>query len=298
MKILRFVSMLILVSILAACGGGIPNTGAAVRVGSKNLTENKLVAEMYAQVLADNGIAVERKFDLAGTQGAHNALINHEIDLYPEYTSTAYLSIMEMKDGEKDPELVREKVRKYYERRWKITWLDPAPLNSTTAIAVTAEAANKYNLRTLSDLARAAPNLRFAAENNFQQRPDGLPALVSTYGNVDFQSTKLFNPGSQYQALQSGEADAVVANSSDGQVRGSNLILLQDDRGLWGENHITPVVWREVLDRYPQMDDVLNELSAKITTDAMSQLNWKVDGEKQNYEQVASEFLRQNGLLR
>jgi len=298
MKILRFLSMLILVSVLAACGRGIPNTGGAVRVGSKNLTENKLVAEMYAQVLADNGIAVERKFDLAGTQGAHNALVNHEIDLYPEYTSTAYLSIMEMKDGEKDPGLVREKVRKYYERRWKITWLEPAPLSNTTAIAVTADAANKYNLRTLSDLVRAAPNLRFAAENNFQQRPDGLPGLVSTYGNVEFQSMNLFTPGSQFQALQSGEADVVVANSTDGQVRNGNLFLLQDDRGLWGENHITPVVWQEVLERYPQLDDVLNELSAKLTTEAMSELNWKVDGENQNYEQVAVEFLRQNGLLR
>ncbi len=298
MKILRLLSLLILVSVLAACGDGIPNTGGAVRVGSKNLTENKLVAEMYAQVLADNGIAVERKFDLAGTQGAHNALVNREIDLYPEYTGTSYLSIMEMKDGEKDPGLVREKVRKYYERRWKITWLEPAPLNSTTAIAVTAEAANKYNLRTLSDLVRAAPNLRFAAENNFQQRPDGLPGLVSTYGNIDFQSMNAYDPGNLFQALQNGEADVVAANSTDGQIRSGNLILLEDDRGLWGENHITPVIWQEVLDRYPQLDDVLNELSAKLTTEAMSELNWKVDGENQNYEQVATEFLRQNGLLR
>lgn len=298
MKIWRILSMLILLSVLAACGGGIPNTGGAVRVGSKNLTENKLVAEMYAQVLEDNGIAVERKFDQAGTQGAHNALINHDIDLYPEYTSLAYLSVMEMKDGEKDPGLVREKVRKYYERRWKITWLEPAPLNSTTAIAVTPDAANKYNLRTLSDLVRAAPSLRFAAESNFQQRPDGLPALVSTYGSADFQSMNVYDPAGKYQALQSGEADAVVASSTDGQIRSGNLILLQDDRGLWSENHVTPVVWQEVLERYPQLDDVLNELSAKVTTEAMSELNWKVDGENQNYEQVATDFLRQNGLLR
>jgi len=121
---------------------------------------------------------------------------------------------------------------------------------------------------------------------------------VSTYGNVEFQSMNLFTPGSQFQALQSGEADVVVANSTDGQVRNGNLFLLQDDRGLWGENHITPVVWQEVLERYPQLDDVLNELSAKLTTEAMSELNWKVDGENQNYEQVAVEFLRQNGLLR
>ncbi|HEY9087309.1 MAG TPA: glycine betaine ABC transporter substrate-binding protein [Anaerolineaceae bacterium] len=298
MKLLRFVYVIILAAMLAACGGSIPNTGQPVRVGSKDTVENQLLGEMYAQVLQASGIPVERKLNLGNTQKVHQALVDGDIDVYPEYTGTAYLLVMEMKDGEKDPAMINEKVRKYYERRWDLTWLTPAPLSNMTAIAVTADAANKYNLRTISDLARSAPNLRLAVTSDFQQRPDGMAALEAAYGSLDFHSVSVVDSASRYEALQNGQADAVVGFATDGQIRGQNLMLLNDDQRAWVNYQATPAVRKEVLERYPQMADALNKLSELLTSQRMAELNWKVEGERQDVTQVAAEFLRGSGLIK
>lgn len=297
MKILRYVYVLMMISLLAACGGGIPNTGQPLRVGSKDTVESQLIGEMYAQVLQASGIPVERKLNLGNTQAVHQALIDNQVDVYPEYTDTAYLAIMDMQDGEKDPAMVNEKIRKYYERRWQITWLDPAPMNSGIAIAVTAEAANKYNLRSISDLARSAPNLRLAVTSDFQQRPDGMNALEAAYGNMGFQSVSVVDAGARYQALQNGQADAVVGFATDGQIRGQGLLLLTDDQKLWLHSQVTPLVRQEALERYPQLRDALNRLSALLTTEQVAQLNWKIEGEGQDLMAVAAEFLKGNDLV-
>jgi len=298
MKLLRFVYVLILAAMLAACGGSIPNTGQPVRVGSKDTVEDQLLGEMYAQVLQASGIPVERKLNLGNTQEVHQALVDGDIDIYPEYTGTAYLLVMEMKDGEKDPAMINEKVRKYYERRWDVTWLTPAPLSNMTAIAVSADAANKYNLRTISDLVRSAPNLRLAVTSDFQQRPDGMAALEAAYGNLDFQSVSVVDAASRYDALQNGQADAVVGFATDGQIRGQNLMLLNDDQQAWLNYQAAPAVRKDVLERYPQMADALNKLSELLTSQRMAELNWKVEGERQDVTQVAAEFLRGSGLIK
>ncbi len=192
MKVYRYISLLILISVLAACGGqSIPNTGDKVRVGSTDTPEDQLIAEIYSQVLEANGIGVERKLNLAGKNAAHNALVNKQIDLYPEYTNNAYLSVMEMKDNEQDPAMIREKVRKYYQRRWKIAWLDAA-------------------------------------------------------GTTD---------------------------------------------------PISPVVWQDVLDRYPQMAGLLNTVSKQLSADAVASLNTQLGSQGNDYAKVARSFLDERGLL-
>src|SRR5690606_13180184 len=95
-----------------------------VRIGSKDFTEELLLGEMYAQLLENAGIPVERKLNLAGTQVAHEALTKGEIDLYPEYTGTGYLFILDIKDNEKDPSKVYQKVAAEYKSRWNLIWLD------------------------------------------------------------------------------------------------------------------------------------------------------------------------------
>jgi osmoprotectant transport system substrate-binding protein len=272
-------------------------TVPAVRIGSKDFTEELLLGEMYALILEANGIPVERKLNLAGTQVAHEALTNGQIDIYPEYTGTGYQFILGIQDGEKDPVKVYERTAADYKSKWNLVWLDPAPMNDTNAIACTPEAVAKYNLKTLSDLAVAAPDIRFAGIPDFPQRPDGLAGLKQTYGGFEFKSLILLDPGLKYKAIQEGKADCVIAFSTDGQIAALNLVLMADDKGLWPPYQVAPVVRSELLQRSPEVRDALNKLAPLITNDVISSLNWKVDGDKQEYTAVARAFLKEKGLI-
>jgi len=277
--------------------GSAPQTGS-VRIGSKDFTEELLLGEMYAQLLEANNIPVERKLNLAGTQVAHDTKISNQIDMYPEYTGTAYGFILGIKANEKDPAKVFQAVANGYTTKWNITWLDPAPMNDTNAIACTQAAVTKYNLKTLSDLSKAAPNINFAAIPDFPQRPDGLAGLKQLYGGFDFKSMTIYDPGLKYKAVTDGKADCAIAFSTDGQISAYKLVLMQDDKGLWPPYQVSPVVRTATLDKYPQLKDVLNKLAPMITNDVISGLNWKVDGDKQEYTQVAKDFLKSKGLVK
>jgi osmoprotectant transport system substrate-binding protein len=297
-KAFSIVSLLLALAIaVTACGGGAAS-GPPVKIGSKDFTEELLLGEMYALILEGNGIPVERKLNLAGTQVAHEALTKGEIDMYPEYTGTGYLFILGIKDGEKDPAKVYQETAAEYKQKWNLIWLDPAPMNDTNAIACTQDAVQQYNLKTLSDLAKAAPNIRFAAIPDFEQRPDGLAGLKQLYGGFDFKDLTVYDPGLKYKAVTDGKADCVIAFSTDGQISAYNLVLMEDDKGLWPPYQVAPVVRNEVLQRYPNMKDALNKLAPFITNDTISSLNWKVDGDKQEYTAVAKAFLQEKGLIK
>jgi len=272
-------------------------TGPAVRIGSKDFTEELLLGEMYALALEANGIPVERRLNLAGTQVAHEALVNDEIDLYPEYTGTGYQFILGNTDGEKDPATVYDRTAQQYKEKFNLVWLDRAPMNDTNAIACTKEAAEKYGLVTLSHLSASAPEIRFAAIPDFEQRPDGLAGLKQLYGGFEFQSLTVFDPGLKYKAMQEGDADCAIAFSTDGQIAANGFVLMEDDKGLWPPYNVAPVVRAETLEQHPAVASALNKLSALITTEAITALNWKVDGDKQEYTDVAKAFLQEKGLI-
>jgi osmoprotectant transport system substrate-binding protein len=269
-----------------------------VRIGSKDFTEELLLGEMYALVLEANGIPVERRLNLAGTQVAHEALINGEIDIYPEYTGTGYQFILGNEDGEKDPAKVYDKAAQQYKEKFNLVWLDRSPMNDTNAIACTKEAAEKYGLKTLSQLSASAPEIRFAAIPDFEERPDGLAGLKQLYGGFELKSLTVFDPGLKYKALQEGNADCAIAFSTDGQIAAFGLVLMEDDKGLWPPYNVAPVVRAQTLEQYPAVKDALDKLSALITTEEITALNWKVDGDKQEYADVAKAFLTDKGLIK
>ncbi len=291
------VLLVVVVLALSGCTATAP-TGPKVKIGSKDFTEELLLGEMYALILEENGIPVERRLNLAGTQVAQEALTKGEIDMYPEYTGTGYLFILGIKDKVESPKQVFERTAADYKSKWNLVWLDPAPMNNTNAIAVTQAAAAKYNLKTLSDLAAAAPNIRFAAIPDFEQRPDGLAGLKQLYGGFEFQSLTVFDPGLKYKAVQDGQADAVIAFSTDGQISAYNLVLMEDDKGLWPPYQVAPVVRNQTLEQYPKIKDALNKLAPFLTNEALSSMNWKVDGDKQEYTAVAKAFLQEKGLIK
>ena len=270
-----------------------------IKVGSKDFTEEFIVAHMYAQLLENAGFTVERRINLGGTPVAHAALLKGDIDLYPEYTSTALLTVL--KDPpQKDPNQIYSTVKSKYEQQFKLTWLQQAPFNDTQALAMTQDGSNKTGVKTYSDLATKAPQLVLGGPAEFMAREDSLPALQVTYGGFKFKDTKQLGTGSlRYQALLSGQIDVVVAFSTDGDIAGNNLVLLKDDKGVFPVYQIAPVVRMDTLQKFPQITDALNKLAPLLTDAVMSNLNWQVDGPaKKEPAAVATEFLKQQGLIK
>jgi osmoprotectant transport system substrate-binding protein len=277
----------------AACAGR-PGA-AAIKVGSKNFTEELLLGEIYAQLLEHAGFAVDRRLNLGSVEVAMSALTRGDIDLYPEYTGTALLVILKA-PPQTDRRRVFDTVKSEYERRYHLTWLDPAPMNDSQALATTAAIAEHFGLRTLSDLAQAAPRLRLAAVPEFTERPDGIAGLQRAYGGFRFGSIKYIAIGLKYKALIDGDVDVAVAFSTDGQIAADKLVVLQDDKHFWPPYQVAPVVRDDTLARNPKIATALNAVAAYITDAAMQRMNWRVDGNQEEPADVARDFLRTSGL--
>jgi osmoprotectant transport system substrate-binding protein len=266
-----------------------------VAVGSKDFTEELILGEMYAQILERNGFSVARKLDLGGTQIAMEALQRGDIDLYPEYTGTALITELKLTPSH-DAAANAATVRREYKSRYDLTWLDVAPFNDTQALATTRAIAAKYRMRTLSDLAKTAPQLRLGAIPEFTNRADGLPGLQKAYGGFRFASVKLFEIGLKYKALETGQVDVVVAFGTDGQIEVDRLLVFDDDKHFWPTYQVAPVVRAATLAKYPALATHLNELAPLLTDDVMRGLNAQVDGDKRDPVDVARAFLGQHGL--
>ncbi len=293
MKWLLMPLLLLLTLALTSCGGG--NKGTIV-VASKDFTEQFIIGEMYALLLEDAGYTVERKINLGGTPIAHEALLNEEIDVYPEYTGTGLLTVLKM-DVMSDPAAVFEAVKEAYAEQFDLTWLDPAPMNNTQALAMTRGRAAELGITTFSDMVAHADELVLIGPPEFAEREDGIPGLKSVYGEFEFANFLTVDPGLRYQALLNGEADVVVAFGTDGELAAYDLVSLVDDKGLYPPYQIAPVIRQAVLDENPDVADVLNALASLLTDATMQRLNNEVSGNGREPADVAREFLVQEGLI-
>lgn len=273
-------------SLLSGCGDG---GKGAIRVGSKDFTESLIVGEIYALALEDAGYKVERNMNVAGSV-VHTAIIGDEFDLYPEYTGTALLSVLQM-DMNSDPDVVYETVKAAYDEQFELTWLDSSQVNDRNGLAIRTETAQQYGIHTMSDLQANADKIRVCSQGEFEYREDGLPGLAKVYGEFPFASIKVYDSGLKYEILANGEADVCPAYSTDAQlVNADQFTYLEDDKHFWPPYYMAPVVRNDVLAENPDIAEVLNAVSAKLDTETMIALNAKVDIDKQEYEDVAKEF--------
>lgn len=295
MKRLKWLSLvLILVFLLTACAPG--GKGKTIRVGSKDFTEQFIIGEMYALVLEDAGYKVERKLNLGATPVAQQALLSDELDLYPEYTGTGLLTILK-EEVRSDPQEVYQIVADGYLQQFDLVWLDPAPMNNTQALAMTKDGAAAFGIATISDMAANASDMTMAGPPEFEEREDGLPGLKVGYGDFTLKEYKAIDPGLRYQALVEGQADVVVAFGTDGEISAFDLLLLEDDKGLFPPYQVAPVVRKNIIDDYPDVADALNKLSPLLTDSVMQSLNYEVSGNQREPVDVAREFLQQQGLI-
>jgi osmoprotectant transport system substrate-binding protein len=308
--------------LLARPSASAAQDGDPVAIGSKDFTEQFILGEMYGAVLENAGVEVELKLNLGGTEVAHTALTEGEIDLYPEYTGTGLevvlgIPIASVMSGGGTPEggatpmaagspaaggssiddRVYQIVSEEYKAQFDLVWLDQVPFNNTQALAVKRSFSEENSVTTISQLAEIAGDLTIVAPSDFVDRPDGLLGLQDYYA-MEFGDVLSVAPGIRYQALEEDQAQVVLAFGTDGQISGLDLVLLEDDKGLWPPYHVAPVVRQETLDANPGLADALNAIAPLLTDEVMSELNWRVDGpDKEDPADVARSFLEEQGLI-
>ncbi|WP_276357603.1 glycine betaine ABC transporter substrate-binding protein [Cohnella caldifontis] len=308
MKKRSWLSLLAVVTLagsLAACGDKAGGNGGksdlTMTVGSKDNTENHLIGEMYALLLEDMGIKVKRQLSLGGTAPTYEALKKGDLDIYPEYTGTGLTVMMEQKEPEKDPAKALEKVREGF-KQWNLEWLDPASENATYGFAMKKETADKYGIKTFTDLAAHSSELVLSYPQEFDVREDGLPGLQKIFadkGGFKFKKQFQIDYSLRYKPLENNESDVTVSVGTDGQIAGMGLQLLKDDVGFFPVYNVAPLIRKEKLDAAPEIKDKLNALAPLLTDAAVQTLNWKVDGpDKAEIEDVAKQFLIDNKLIK
>jgi osmoprotectant transport system substrate-binding protein len=275
--------------------------GRPVVVSSKNFTEEVILGEMYAVALEAKGIPVQRKLNLGTTDVAQEALVkggaNGGIDLYPEYTGTGLIAVLKQQPIS-DPDQAYKAVQDGYAKmNPKLVWLDKTPMNDTQAMATRKDVSDSLGIKSLQDLCDKAGQVTVAAVAEFKTREDALPALQKIYGGCNFKDVKIFEPNLRYQALLNKDVDVTQAFGTDGQIAGDNLVLLADPKNWGPPDNVAPVVRDDVLSQYPQIKDTLNAVSAKITNDEISKLNWAVDGQGKDAHDVAKQWLYDQGIL-
>lgn len=281
-----------------AIAGAAAAQGRTIVVGGKNFTEQQIMAEMTAQLLRANGFQVDKRAGMGSTV-LRTAQENGQIDVYWEYTGTSLITYNKITER-LSPEATLAKVRELDAAKG-LVWLNPSRANNTYCLIMNRDEAEKRGIRTLSDLARAVNGgmqLTFASNVEFAERPDGLRPLQQAYG-FDFgrANVRRMDSGLTYQALRDRQVDVALAFATDGRIAAFNFVVLQDDKGFFPSYALTPVVRRETLEANPKLADLLNGLSAKLDDTVMAKLNASVDVERKSVEEVASTFLRQQGLI-
>ncbi|HET9840340.1 MAG TPA: glycine betaine ABC transporter substrate-binding protein [Candidatus Angelobacter sp.] len=260
-------------------------------IGCKNFTEQLVLGELLAQYLARFiSVPIEKRFYLAGTYICHQALLAGRIDMYVEYTGTALVAILK-EPPSSDHAAVFDAVREKYASRFNIEALPSLGFDNTFAMVMRGNDARRLGLKTLSDAAAIASQLRLGVGYEFLERPDGYKGLIAKYGFNFREAPRVMDLGLLYRALQNNQVDLVAGSNTDGLIAALDLVVLEDDRRYFPPYDAVPLVRQETLRRYPEVGAALRRLSGRITADEMRRMNFAVDGEKKDAAAVVKAFI-------
>jgi osmoprotectant transport system substrate-binding protein len=289
-------ALLLFASLLLTTAGCRARRGESVVVGSKNFTEQIVLAELFAQQIeAHSTLHVERRVNLGGTMLCHQALVAGKIDVYPEYTGTALTAVLN-EPPQNDPSAVFHRVQVEYRARFGVEVMPPLGFNNTFAMVVRGDDAVRLRLHNTSDIATYAPKWRAGFGYEFMERPDGYRGWGAAYGLHFSGEPRILDLGLLYRALADRQVDIVAGNSTDGLIAALGMVALVDDRRYFPPYEAVPLVRRAVLDKYPEVGAALNQLSGKISEEEMRRMNYAVDGEHHNPAEVVRMFRAAKGL--
>ncbi|MEE8461129.1 MAG: glycine betaine ABC transporter substrate-binding protein [Acidobacteriota bacterium] len=289
MKQTALLGMTLLLGLLASMSGC--GSAETIVIGSKNFTEQVILGELLAQQIENQTeLKVVRKLNLGGTFICDQALRAGELDGYVEYTGTAFTAILK-NDPIRDPQEVYQRVKESYGKEG-MEWLQPLGFNNTFAILIRGEAAKRFGVRTISDIAPYTPSWLAAFGYEFIERADGFKGLSETYDLKFAEPPRVMELGLTYRALAEQRVDLIAGDSTNGLIAVLDLFVLEDDQQYFPPYDGVPVFRSETLQRYPQLREIINRLAGTIDEDQMRRMNYQVDGEGKLVKEVVREFLR------
>ena len=267
-----------------------------INIATKPMTEGYILGQMLTELIEqDTDLKVNMTNGVGGgTSNIHPAMLKEEFDLYPEYTGTSWEAVLK-KEGSYD-ESKFDELQKEYKEKYNLEYVNLYGFNNTYGLAVNRDIAEKYNLKTYSDLAAVSNNLIFGAEYDFFEREDGYKELQKVY-NVDFKKKIDMDIGLKYQAMKDKKIDVMVIFTTDGQLAISDVVVLEDDKKMYPSYRAGTVVRSEILSKYPELKAVLEKLNNILDDKTMADLNYQVESEGKKPEDVAREYLQEKGLL-
>lgn len=264
-------------------------------VGGKNFTEQFIMAEMLGMLIEENtDIDLSIQTNLAANV-IMNAIKSDQVDLYLEYTGTGLTDLGI--EPISDPKEAYEVVKKEFDEQYNIKWMKPYGFNNTYALMVTQETAEKYNLKTISDMAKIANELTLGSTYIFKERDDGYPG-VSKHYDFKFADVKGMDPSLMYQAVVQGEVDVISGFATDGRMAAFGLVILEDDQQFFPPYDATVIIRGEILEQYPELEEIVNQLVGRIDDNKMAELNAAADLDKREPADIAREFLEEEGLIK
>lgn len=300
-KVNKIISILAIISVctISIIGCSKQNKKVdTINIATKPMTEQFILAEILRLLIEENtDLKVEiTKGVGGGTSNIHPALLKGDFDLYPEYTGTSWSYVLKEKEIP-DEKVLYEKLCKEYESQYNLKWCGLYGFNNTFGLVVRKEIADKYNIKTYSDLAKYSYELKFGAEYDFYEREDGYDELCNTY-NFKFKSTKDLDIGLKYQAINSKEIDVMNVFTTDGQLSVSDVVLLEDDKNFYETYYCGTVVRKDTLEKHKELEGVLMKMDNIINSSEMAQMNYRLEEKGESESQIAKDFLKEKGLIK
>lgn len=300
-KGLLLVAMVLLLSVFAAaCGGkeGGKNASGSIKIGTQTYSEPKILAEMYKALIEDRtDVKVEIVPDLAASPIVIKSMKSNDIQMATLYTGEIFNGYFDIEDTKDRAEVLRQ-AQEGFDKSHGFKWFDPYGFENTYAFTVRQEVADENHLTKVSDLKELAKDMKIGVDTTWLERDnDGYKAFTEAYG-FSFDKTFPMEISLVYKAVADKEVDVVLAYTTDPGIKEYNLKTLEDDKQFFPPYDASPVVRKDTLEKYPELNDVVELLVGKIDAATMTGLNYEVDVNKRSPKEVADEFLKGLGLLK
>jgi len=284
--------------------GGLSASGAETKkiiVGAKDFTEQYVLGNIISLLLQENGFKVEEKF---GTAAAitRAGLISGQIDLMPDYTGTAWVAYFKHTEKISDPVELFKMVKKEDLEKNNMVWLGRTTFNNTYALAIKKDMVDAMGttISSLTEYVNKDPEkVLFAVNHTFYEREDGIFGMAEAYGmNILRKNVKTMDTGLTYEAIDRDQVDVAMVFGTDAKLIKFDLLVLKDDKNFFPIYNVSIVVNKDILDKYPEIEEILLPVTQLIDTDTMINLNYEVDGKGKPARMVAEEFLKEKGLIK
>jgi osmoprotectant transport system substrate-binding protein len=282
----------------SANAAGTSLKGVSVIVGSKDFTESIVLSKIVKQYILANGGKVVDKTNIKGSSTTREAMVKGDINMYWEYTGTAWLVYQKQTDVNIAPDVLYTKVVAG-DKAAKVTWLPMTSFNDTYAWAITKANAAKYGIKTYSDSKKLPSGSAWCVESEFQSRPDGWAGFKTKYGIADSSiTTKVLDTGAIYQATKDGQCAVGEVFATDGRIGALGLMVPQEDISYFPPYNAALTMTDATAKKYPQLVKALAPIAAKISNATMQNLNARVDVLGEDADSVAKSFLVAAGLVK